>query len=720
MRWLLLLLTLGSLHEASWTWLVARQTPWARTNASYWQLVAGDPSEVKTHEAVYFPQHVTVVDRCRVVGEGGNVTLFDIADSRLGEQPVAGPSPLGNDPLSRSRLVRRAAENVDRRVVPWRVCGFQQPGGQVTFEAFWTNCTAITFRLTFDDGSAGALAERVRNERDGFELVHVCGYVADGAIMFVGVWHKSVLAAPRVTPSNAVAYNVSLAECQRLDGEYKANGSNLISFQVFNGPTGEVLCSAIWRNGVGRTVLLIGDSLTNITRAIEQADPQGDLHPSHISAFDRGAKIAVLFASNGRQLQCPVSPQNIWANVANAQIPRQSVVGSKTPSRVMTLAENRIGNFMRKHNIPSVAVALSSKEKLKLNMAFGYSKISENMPATPTTLYRIGDISKSFTSVAIFLLLEAKKLSLQDLVFGSGGILGTRFGARPYSAAIQAIRLRHLMEHTSGGWGQWSGDPIFLRPELNNSALIAFALDEIPLQNSPGTVWDFSHFGYLLLGAVIEQVSGKSYQQFVLDQVLVPCDIHDRMKVTAQWSSGRAVGEAMYYMGGGDLPVDVYDLSTPERMGPVAGWIASPADLLRFMARVDGSTIIADVLRPETLAEMYAASNASNGRHAKGWRVNQFGFNGLMHMGVYPGAKSLLIRTDLEVALALLMNRVGDSADFDADVIALAHSLTDVLQDWGTDDLFRDHAALPFTPPAFYALLSLSLLQLFFADVVNH
>lgn len=143
MHWLLIVLALGCVQDAGVAWLLARQTPWVGTNCSYWQLVTGDPWSVQAHEAKYYPHRAAVIDRSRSLTEDGNVIYFDIAAALTDELSLAGPSSLGHGPLSRSRLIRRAAENEDRNVVLWRVCGFQEHSGQVTFESIWTTCEGM-------------------------------------------------------------------------------------------------------------------------------------------------------------------------------------------------------------------------------------------------------------------------------------------------------------------------------------------------------------------------------------------------------------------------------------------------------------------------------------------------------------------------------------------------------------------------------------------------
>ena len=72
------------------------------------------------------------------------------------------------------------------------------------------------------------------------------------------------------------------------------------------------------------------------------------------------------------------------------------------------------------------------------------------MEATPTTLFRIAGVSKAITAVAVLKLVEAKKLALDDKVFGPGALLGARYPTPQLNRKIEQITVRHLLQHSSG------------------------------------------------------------------------------------------------------------------------------------------------------------------------------------------------------------------------------------------------------------------------------
>ena len=270
---------------------------------------------------------------------------------------------------------------------------------------------------------------------------------------------------------------------------------------------------------------------------------------------------------------------------------------------------------------------------------FGYANRITREIVTPDHRFRIASITKTMTSTAVHLLIQKNRLKVTDKVFGPGALLGTTFGTKPYSARLKAITVQHLLEHTSGGWTNRVNDPMFLQPARSQAALISWTLDNIPQVADPGTVWDYSNFGYCLLGRIIEKVTGQSYAAFVNQAVLNPSGAA-RIAVAGSNATQRADTEAMYFA----LNDNPYGMRI-DRMDSHGGWIAHPSDILRFLFRVDGLASPADLLTPAVRTAMTTASAlqpATPVGYARGWAVTSAGVN--FHDGVLPGTQSILVR----------------------------------------------------------------------------
>jgi D-alanyl-D-alanine carboxypeptidase len=179
-------------------------------------------------------------------------------------------------------------------------------------------------------------------------------------------------------------------------------------------------------------------------------------------------------------------------------------------ARIDSLADD----FVRGFPSPSVAVAVVRGSDTLVMKGFGFADIESKRPATPNTIYRIGSLTKQFTSAGIMRLVERGKLSLDD-------DLSKYVPNFPLQG--HHVTIRHLLTHTSGihnytampGWQPtWGSD-------LTTDSIVGFVKKE-KFDFEPGDKYNYSNTGYVLLGMVIEKVSGKTYAKFVEDELFKP------------------------------------------------------------------------------------------------------------------------------------------------------------------------------------------------------
>ena len=193
---------------------------------------------------------------------------------------------------------------------------------------------------------------------------------------------------------------------------------------------------------------------------------------------------------------------------------------------------------------------------------------------------------------------------------------------------------------------------------MNHSELISWTLNSLPLQNSPGTAFAYSNFGYCVLGRVIEEITGKRYVDYVQSTILSRCGITD-MRIAGNTLKDRAANEVTYFGQGEGHYDDPYQLNV-SRMDSHGGWIATPKDLVRFATHVDGFDPSRNILQPETIRKMVTPSNA-NPRYAKGWNVNSAGH--WWHGGDLGGTTAILVRTSSRFCWAALANTRRENSD---------------------------------------------------------
>jgi len=308
---------------------------------------------------------------------------------------------------------------------------------------------------------------------------------------------------------------------------------------------------------------------------------------------------------------------------------------------------------MTKYSVGGSSLALVKDGRLVYAEGFGVMDRESEDPVEATSLFRIAGISKPVTSAALMLMLEKDPALLNSKVFGSGGILGTRYGTQPYSQYERDITVQHLLEHTAGGeaWGAGQ-DPLFAQQQLwsNFTELIGWTLDTRDPSSPPGTHFSYSHFGYIVLGRVIEQLSSQAYQTYVQEKLLRPIGAHG-MKIGRNEKSEAYPNEVTYYSSSPWSPY--YPGLNLERLDASGGWVASAVDLARFLVHFDGSDSSPDLISKSTYDLMVSPSSA-NQYYAKGWSVD--GVSNIWHTGALPGTGAFAMSAANGISAIFLIN----------------------------------------------------------------
>jgi CubicO group peptidase (beta-lactamase class C family) len=351
--------------------------------------------------------------------------------------------------------------------------------------------------------------------------------------------------------------------------------------------------------------------------------------------------------------------KSLLGAAANGTLSQHGLLGQQ----LMGMQRGELGRlaaaFKSSFSVPALSVAISRAGQFVYDQGFGMADRQSLTPANMSTLFRIASVTKPITSVTIFTLIEQGKLNLNDKVFGSSGILGTKYGKTPYLQYVTDITVDHLLTHTCGGWPNDSTDPMFRFDSWDQAKLIGWALQNLALSYPPGQHWAYSNFGYCLLGRIIEQVTGQPYGTYVASNILAPCGISN-MRIAGNSLHQRAPEEAVYF---GQYNEDPYKMNVT-RMDSHGGWIATPSSLVQFLDHVAGSGNIPSMLKPETIRTMTTPSPAypagSGGKYARGWMVGNDGAGNWWHEGSLPGSTTLMVRTASGLCWAALANTRTD------------------------------------------------------------
>jgi CubicO group peptidase (beta-lactamase class C family) len=266
--------------------------------------------------------------------------------------------------------------------------------------------------------------------------------------------------------------------------------------------------------------------------------------------------------------------------------------------------------------------------------------------------------------------VEKNKLKLDDKVFDVLKLEEPQ-GA-PFDKRWKSVTILELLQHT-GGWDTGkSFDPLGPWPTISkqmnlkspddHAGIIQYMLRK-PLQFDPGTQHQYSNFGYCLLGRIIEQVSGSSYEAYVQTHVLAPLEIK-RMRLGKTSLKDRAAQEVMYYATNSEDPYGSWYLETLDSAG---GWLATAKDVLRFGMAFDKPKQC-KILSEASIKLMFARppgipSKDKDGKpieiyYGCGWNVHSFsgGRMSTWHPGSLPGTSAELGRLANGVAFVVLFN----------------------------------------------------------------
>ena len=221
----------------------------------------------------------------------------------------------------------------------------------------------------------------------------------------------------------------------------------------------------------------------------------------------------------------------------------------------------------------SGAVLLAKEGKAVFTAAYGLADREKKIPNKLDTRFRIGSMNKMFTAVSVLQLVQAGKIKLTDP-------LGKYLTDYPNPDVASKVTIHHLLTH-SGGTGDFFGPQFDAhRLELRTFEDYVKLYGKRGLEFEPGSRWQYSNYGFLLLGVLIEKVSGQSYYDYVLEHVYKPAG----MTSTASLPEDQAVPERSlgYMKSGGDHVWKPNTDTLPYRGTSAGGGYSTVEDLLRF------------------------------------------------------------------------------------------------------------------------------------------
>jgi CubicO group peptidase (beta-lactamase class C family) len=303
---------------------------------------------------------------------------------------------------------------------------------------------------------------------------------------------------------------------------------------------------------------------------------------------------------------------------------------STVPPRVDTFVRAE----MARQKVPGVAIAIVMKGTV-LAKGYGLANVEHQVPVSPETIFQSGSLGKQFTAAAVMLLVEQGKIGLEDPA--------TKFFPDA-PASWRAITVRHLLTHTSGipDYEDVDGGPasVDLRRDYTEEQLSRFAFN-LTLEFIPGSRWNYSNTGYVLLGVIIHKVSGQFYGDLLRERVFAPLGMSTaRIISEADIVPHRAAG---YRLDDGALKNQHWVSPTLNTTADGALYL-SVRDLIAW----DQGLRSGAILSARSWEQVYDPVKLNSGNrypYGFGWSVDTLnGSRRLHHSGSWQGFKSYLSR----------------------------------------------------------------------------
>lgn len=221
----------------------------------------------------------------------------------------------------------------------------------------------------------------------------------------------------------------------------------------------------------------------------------------------------------------------------------------------------------------SGAIAVAKKDAMIYTGAFGMADREKPVANTPDTRFRNGSMNKMITAVAVLQLAQAGKLKLTDPI-------GTYLTDYPNKDLASKVTVHHLLTHTGGTGDIFTPEYAARRLEMKTHADYLALYGQRGVAFEPGSRFAYSNYGFVLLGAIVERVSGGSYYDYVREHVYVPAGMASTGSQPEEEAvPGRAIG---YTRPPGATAWTPNTGTLPYRGTSAGGGYTTAGDLVRF------------------------------------------------------------------------------------------------------------------------------------------
>jgi CubicO group peptidase (beta-lactamase class C family) len=316
------------------------------------------------------------------------------------------------------------------------------------------------------------------------------------------------------------------------------------------------------------------------------------------------------------------------------------------PSAIEAI-EQAVSAEMARQSIPAISVAVADGGRLEWAQGFGMTDLENSVPATASSAYRLGSISKPITAVAAMQLVERGRLDLDAPIQK----YVPSFPEKPWP-----ITARLLLGHLSGIRHYNPGEIASTRHYTNlTEPLKIFAGD--PLLFEPGSRYSYTTYGYVLLGAAVEAASGMKFVDYLRENIFGSARMaHIEQDDVFAIVPHRARG----YRRNASGKIENCGLADTSNKIPGGGLVSTAGDLIQFATALNAGLLV----KKATLAEMFTSQKTRDGKptsYGLGWSLGERdGKKWVGHTGAQQGTSTLLLMCPSEgLAVAIMTNLEG-------------------------------------------------------------
>ncbi len=281
-----------------------------------------------------------------------------------------------------------------------------------------------------------------------------------------------------------------------------------------------------------------------------------------------------------------------WATGAAAQ-------ARPAPSAVRSTVDSLARAYLEDGRTPGLSIEVIRGGDTLVDAGYGFADLEQRVPATATTLYQIGSITKQFTAAAVMRLVEAGRVGLDD------SISGYLQGLPP---AWRRVTVRQLLNHTSGIPSYTDAGPRWVRrwrEDMPTDSLVALTAQD-SMWFAPGSGWRYDNTGYVLLGMLLDRVTGEPFPSYVEHGLLRPLGLaHSYYCDLDRVLPGRAPGYQRVTSGWHRAPY--FSMTQPYSAGALCSTV-------RDLARWDFLLATGKVVTPTSFRTMTTPDGAARSR----------------------------------------------------------------------------------------------------------